>query len=199
MVAVAGACQGASYTYNTGVDINSAFLTTLGSFPFYQQFLSGNTPFTLQAGDTLSGTITFNNNAAMHLQVSANASNRGIGFEFYQPGSFFESHYASSLQFLGVTGTLSPTTSPVQNLYHTVVSGTWESLPASSDFTFTGVSYAITITDISYTGGPFPISFGRLEALADSISIVTATPEPASILFVGTGFVALGWIRRRLC
>lgn len=149
-------------------------------------------PITLNFGDTITGTVTFSNIAALEV------ADDGGGF-FTIPDSFtgFERflvrmtgegnnletrQHSSSIEFLGVTGT--PITNPITHEgFFSSADGSVEfvenMVDAGNSFTFTGFKYSYTLVS-SLADVPKPL---RIESIsfriqAERIDLLAEPPRP---------------------
>ncbi|MBI4904544.1 MAG: hypothetical protein HY820_12960 [Acidobacteria bacterium] len=188
LLMIASTVQATSFTYNTTLTFNPALLTTSGGSSRYDLQLSGNPSFTMQVGDTLSGTISFAN-GPIHIQ---NTTGNSYVTMFFSPNPFTQFMSDShSMSFAGLNvapGTSTPATGTA-NGNGCCVGIQFFGSANPYDFTFTGINYSFTMTGLNPSSAN--LSFTQLNIFANSIGTV---PEPASVALTGIGLLAIGFV-----
>src|SRR5687767_11732446 len=97
--------QGTVYTYNATVDISSPWnVSNSGGQWNYIWLITGAPTFTVQAGDTVQGTISFAGNQAM--QFLGPVSGGSIAWTWEDFGNTTPNNTQSSTTLNGITGQL---------------------------------------------------------------------------------------------
>lgn len=197
LLAALPACA-ATITYNATVSLDPTALQPRGTYftdhDLYNQSLSGEPSITVQAGDVVTGTITFTN-GSLGLRTSPGDFSWGASFDFFGNAG---TDFTSSVQVLGLTGNL-VTSNPTPNGSHSLGNSVFGAgIPglAGQNYTFTGMAFTINLYSVeSFASGleqPVTFSLGRVEAMADAITVnVDTAPEPASLTLSLSGFLLL--------
>lgn len=181
----------ALYSFSATVDISSPTISPQGADQFDVYAFSGVQPaFTLSAGDTISGTITFANGLSLQV-VDPNGSHFDyLGFAMYPQGSS-SSNFSYTTHLLGVTGQLNgSSTKSNSGLGNSVIGANFFDLTSSS-VSFTGFDYSIHLNANSGNNVYRPANVQVFHA-------ATPVPEPVTALFgMATAAAAILSRRRR--
>ena len=187
LIATSVVCPAATTFFNKVITLNSSLLSPSGGMVFYTQPFSGQTPFTVQNGDTVTGTFTFANGLAVHIQANAGVAS-GVFADFAANINITEKQ---SIQFLGLSGTLGSTNPTPFGSSSGCCYGADLFESTAVNYTFTGFTYTINVTNVS----PATASFTQLSFQGTTVDFVT--PEPTTLSLVGAGCGILVWMSRR--
>ncbi len=195
LLAAPALCPATTFTYNDTITLIPSLITTNGSRADYTQLFSGNPVIQVQAGDVVTGTITFAN-GPVELTNVANTFSADLVLYLTPTSGAPSVGLQTNIQFLGLSGVLGTTNpTPTQNSGGCCLTGMYFSNGAAADFTFTGFNYTIDITSLS-AGSSFALT--QLSMDGSTIAIGSAaTPEPASIALCAIGCGWLAWRKRR--
>jgi len=177
------------YTYNTTIDIRSPWYISHPAGQWnYMWTISGTPTFTLQAGDTVQGTVSFASNEA--LQFLGPVSTASIVFSLRDwtntiPNS---THCTTSLQ--GVTGSLTwpnPTVASSSGPGYSLDVG-FAQISTPTAVSFTGFSYSATVLSGSGHYTPYFFTANTPYDVEGAISVV---PEPYLAGLIGIGLIIL--------
>jgi hypothetical protein len=192
VMAVVPEARATIYNYSTSVALSPANVTAGG----YLQS-TGGTPITLQAGDQLSGTISFTNG---NLSILGNLN--WLDFDFF---CGCQTTFSSNVTLLGVTGTLGAANprSSGPSFGNSVMGADFGSINSPTEnFSFTGITYTINVigvTDNSNNPIAASFNFGRIDINASSVQInlASAVPEPSTWAMLILGFAGVGFMAYR--
>jgi hypothetical protein len=182
--------QATSFEFSTSIALDPSFFLAPNG---YLQTLPGFSIVPLQAGDTLTGIVTFSNGS---LSVSDPAGNGFQTLEFLDPGGP-SANWSETILVLGLIGNLgnsNPSTSDFNGGGILSAEVFTSPFPTPQDFTFTGFSYTITVTSVLGQQTTAPFTTADIRAFAGSggtVDINFDTPEPSSTALVLCGLLAL--------
>jgi len=191
------ALAGTMYTVNSTVTLNPAFITSISGIEEYNQDFVLPTPFAVQSGDEITGTISFTNGP---LQIAAPDDGHiddSVAFDLLSAINPTTTTTAN-FDFLGLAGTLGTSNpTPVLSFSGGPPLAAKLSYGNPVDYSFTGFIYTIDI--ISVAPEPLAITYAQISANGESITIgAAATPEPSTFIVCAAGFALLASMRRRL-
>jgi hypothetical protein len=191
-------CQaGTIYTLNQTITLNSSLITSSGGAESYNQEFSNTSSVTVQAGDEITGTISFTNGPIL-LQAPTGI-NEDVAIYLSPASGGSTDGFTGNLDFSGLTGidgTTNPTpTNSVSGGPLVAYEYTGGNTPV--DFSFTGLTYKINISSLSPSPDTFYISQFSLGAQNITFGSTAPTAEPSSLGLGGLGCGALAWVRRR--
>jgi hypothetical protein len=190
-----------AYTYSTSVDLSSPSVQSEGQVELLTFSLpSGQPSFPLAVGDTLSGTITFDQTMSF---TNSNTFASSENLMLVLTGSTGVSIGSSqNVQLNGVTGSLA-TSNPQSSTdtgnnslfitYTGIPAFTSSGAPGSSQVAFTGLSYSLTVTSEGTTGISYIPS--QLTVMAP-VGDFSATPEPKPLGLFAAGLAAVLLLQR---
>jgi hypothetical protein len=200
VITACGTALAGTFTYNQTITLDPNAINSGGGNQFYSQQFFFTTPILLQAGDILTGTITFNNGPIL---IKDPAGNFAAAVEiFFSPVSgSFSTSAISSTQLLGVTGVfgnsnpVSVSASGGPFLAGMVPNG------GAYNFSFTGFTYTLNVGGVEdNSSNPVAAQFRLSQFNVQGQSLAfgsTATPEPAPMALCGFGCIVIGWMGRR--
>jgi len=165
--------------------------------PAYEAFESFDLPsagagFTLNPGDTFEGEITFANNQQI-LWQNQGASEGYLDLQFNAPQGY--TFLESSVTLLGVNGT-SGQSSPYVQSTEGFLGAEYFASP-NSVISFTGFSYAATVSETASSSGPWtPYVFG-ITSGPNGITIQSVPETTNAIALMATAVSALLFTGRR--
>lgn len=165
----------ALYHFSATVDLSSPDIRPGGADQFDIYSFTGVQPsFTLNAGDVVSGTITFANGLSLQVVDPDGSHFDYLGFSMFPQGSS-SSNYSYTTHLLGVTGQLNGSSTKGSSglLGNTVIGANFFDLTSSS-VAFTGFDYSITLNANSGNNAYQPVEVYVNHA-------VTPVPEPGSV------------------
>ena len=188
--------QALTYTYSETVDAASASILRGSSGDSLNLALPSAT-IPVQVGDTVTGTISFENNQAVLLSGNTATSSDIINLEFAAtPASSGSSYVINNytIQLNGIDGQLSASNPFTSLSSGGAVAASWfQFYPNETDFSFTSLSYSITLTTAANLSALKPI---ELSVEAPTVAVV---PEPSTwaSLLCGVSLLACWQLRKR--
>jgi hypothetical protein len=191
--------QATAYTYSATLDLSSATISNLpggggGTLTF--TFPGGQPTFPLSVGDTLSGTLTFDQAVTV---TPTNPGPSSGNFHFYLTAASATNNSSSDeVQLDGVSSTPlsdNPTSGTSSGGGYGI---TWGGEISTATFSFTGLTYSMTVTSSNANGTAYSPSSLSFMTNFGNLSLTT-TPEPNPLDLFGAGLAAvllLRWARR---
>ena len=168
--------RAANYTYSSTLNLASSTVVPDGAYEFNSfSFPGGQPTYTLNDGDTISGTISFANNQRLRILDSD-----GSHFEYlmvrFSPQGSSSSEVNTTIELLGVTGLLNGSNpQPRSNSGNTVVAALFFGI-TPSEVSFSGFNYSITLRPGNTGNNIYQPSDLGIYAAANSVSVI---PEPS--------------------
>lgn len=172
--------KGNDYAYSGTIDLSALSESTGTGFPAqvtYSAAVDGPPPsLTLGQGDTVTGTVLFDNNEALSVQTGGNLTSLQFNLLASQQNPGFPA-FTSTFTLLGVEGNLDAPnpSSDTQTGVNTVAAE--DPNIANSTFSFTGFTYSITLTG----GAPTSYTPNAFFIMNPSQVSVVAAPEPSTL------------------
>lgn len=164
------------------------------------QYIPSSTIFTVQAGDIITGSISFSN-GPVSLQSQANTLMQAlIGFDASPAPIALNGTFSLTLQ--GLSG-IPPGPSPWTGTSSGALTASAATFTTPTNFSFSGFNYTINVTSVTPSGGGPQTSAGvrfqylGLQRINLSIAGASATPEPTAVGLFAAGCGLLVWSRRR--
>ena len=180
--------RGADYTYSTTIDLSSATIQTTGPTSFLAfNFPAGASAIPLGVGETISGTITFDQILTLTDFYPPSPGNFNLTFIFQENQQGITAD-AYTFELDGVQG-MSKFDNPTSGTGSGggIVlgdGGFW----SSDTLSFTGFTYSATVTS-SFSSAYTPAAF---DLMADfSTASLSPVPEPSTPMLAVVGFAGL--------
>jgi len=182
--------KAAVYTYNATIDISSPWnVSNSGGQWNYLWLITGAPTFTIQAGDTVQGTISFTGNQA--LQFLGPVSLGSVAWIWEDFGNATPNSTQNTTTLNGITGQLTfpnPTDTSSTSPGGPLVAG-YAQIWTPTAVSFTGFSYSTTI--LSGSGNYTPYFFSAYSPNGAQQGAISVTPEPSAISLIGIGIIFL--------
>lgn len=183
--------QGIVYTYNATVDISTPWnVSNSGGQWNYLWIITGAPTFTVRAGDTVRGTISFAGNQALQFLGPVDAGS--IAWTWEDFGNPTPNNTQSTTTLNGITGQLitwpNPTHSSSTSPGGPLAAGS-AVIATPTALSFTGFSYSAAV--LSGSGNYTPYFFSAYSPNGSQQGAISVVPEPSKIGLIGIGIFLL--------
>jgi hypothetical protein len=185
------------FTVNESITLNSSAITSASGNEFYNQQFSVASPVSVQAGDEITGTVSFTNGPVLIASPPGDSS-ESVAIFFSPQFVGGTTHSTDNVDFLGLNGDF-PETNPTPIFNNS--GGPFVALQQSNgqafDFSFTGFTYTINIDSLVNGLTPYYFSQLSLEGQTLEFGVSAAAPEPSSLALCALGCAVLYLALRR--
>jgi hypothetical protein len=187
LFAASHAANATAYTYSDTLGLAAPVLYASPPETYYSFLFPSAPRFTLNVGDSISGTITFANDARLTV------SGADLSYlDLRLIGSNGNDANSSTVVLTGVEGSLLPFNQSGDVTYGNSVFAAFVNPLTSSEVSFTGFTYSIDVVR-----GPDTVSPYDLGVFGDHVSVSSsAVPEPSAAFLFLSGLAALALLRR---